>query len=155
MVIIVFKFDRQSLHNAGHIILTGEGVDYGEKNTTQYFVVFPAGAICSSVNISINDDEISEKDEEFTITIMKDSLQFDTKLGRNITSNVLIEDNDSEFYLYMCLMYTFYQNGTKIICFVELGSTNGYYKLTMNKHYTIFTSLHIYMYLKYCRQCSM
>ena len=95
------------MDNAGYIIYIGEGVDYGEENTTQYLVVFPAGAICSSVNISINDDEVSEKDEEFTITIMKDSLQFDTKLGRNITSNVLIEDNDSEFYLYMCLMCTF------------------------------------------------
>ena len=89
------------------IILIGEGVDYGQKNTTQYLVTFPAGATCSSVNISINDDNISEKNEEFIIAIMNDSLQFDIVLGRNKTSNVLIQDNDSEFYLYMCLMYTF------------------------------------------------
>ena len=72
------------------------GLDYGEIDTTQYIVTFPAGTSCSSFDIPIRNDTESEQDESFRITIMEISLPFGTKLGDNITADVVIEDNDSE-----------------------------------------------------------
>ena len=73
-------------------------MDYGEENDKrQYEVIFPAGTDCSSFNISINDDKLSEGDEVFTVRIMEESLPFGIKLGNNTTQDVKIIDNDSEF----------------------------------------------------------
>ena len=72
------------------------GDDYGEINTTQYIVTFPAGTSRSSFDIPIHNDTVSETDESFRITIMEVSLPFGTKLGDNNTTDVVIEDNDSE-----------------------------------------------------------
>ena len=75
--------------------LTGDD-DYGEFDTTQYIVTFPAGTSCSSLNIPINDDRELEDDETFSVTIVDMSLPFGTRLGDNLTAEVVIEDNDSE-----------------------------------------------------------
>ena len=81
--------------NAG--CFTGRGVDYGEGNKTQYLVIFPAGINCSSFYIPIINDTCSEDDEEFSITIMKQSLPFGVELDNdNKVADVLIVDNDSE-----------------------------------------------------------
>ena len=57
---------------------------------------FPAGTSCSSFDIPIIDDIASEEDETFRVTIVDMSLPFGTRLGDNITADVVIEDNDSE-----------------------------------------------------------
>ena len=71
-------------------------IDYGDFDATQYIVTFPAGTSCSSFNISIRNDIESEEDETFRVTIVDMSLPFGTRLGDNITAEVVIEDNDSE-----------------------------------------------------------
>ena len=71
-------------------------IDYGDTDTTHYNVTFPAGTSCSSLDIPIIDDEDSEDDEIFRVTIVDMSLPFGTRLGDNITADVVIEDNDGE-----------------------------------------------------------
>ena len=79
-------------------LYVGEGVDYGiGDDKRQYGVIIPAGTTCSSIEIPIKDDKISEPDEEFTIEIMEESLPFGIILGGNTMTNVKIIDNDSEF----------------------------------------------------------
>ena len=75
--------------------VTGGGVDYG-GNETQYLVTFPVGTNCSSVNISINDDNKSEDNETFNISIVSMSLPFGVVLGGIKEVEVVITDNDSE-----------------------------------------------------------
>ena len=65
-------------------------------DTTLYNVTFPAGTNCSSFDIPIINDTESEHNESFRITIMEMSLSFGTRLGDNITADVVIKDNDSE-----------------------------------------------------------
>ena len=73
-------------------------MDYGvDKDERQYEVIFPAGTNCSSIDIPITDDKLSEVDEEFTIRIIEESLPFGVKLGNNTAQDVKIIDNDSEF----------------------------------------------------------
>ena len=73
-------------------------MDYGaEGDGRRHEVIFPAGTSCSSFEIPINDDAISEKDEAFTIKIVEESLPFGVTLGGNAKTDVMIIDNDSEF----------------------------------------------------------
>ena len=74
-------------------MLFSGATDYGDFDTTQYIVIFPAGTSCSSFDIPIIDDIESEDDETFIVDM---SLPFGTRLGDNITADVVIEDNDSE-----------------------------------------------------------
>ena len=79
-----------------NVVYLSGGIDYGGNDTTQYIVTFPNGTSCSSLDIPIIDDKKSEDDESFRITIVDMSLPFGTRLGDNITAEVVIEDNDSE-----------------------------------------------------------
>ena len=79
-----------------NVVNLSEAIDYGEFDTTQYIVTFPAGTSCSSFDIPIYNDTASEDDETFRVTIVDMSLPFGTRLGDNITADVVIEDNDSE-----------------------------------------------------------
>ena len=73
-------------------------MDYGEENDKRrYEVIFPAGTNCSSFNIPIIDDKLSEGNEVFTVRIMEESLPFGIELGDNTAQDVKIIDNDSEF----------------------------------------------------------
>ena len=74
--------------------LLGGGIDYGVK--TPLNVTFPAGATCASFDVTIINDELSEKDEQFEIIIMKNSLPFGVIVGGKAT--VTIEDNDGKFH---------------------------------------------------------
>ena len=65
-----------------------------QRNRTQYLVTFPAGTNCSSVNIPINNDSISEDNETFNISILIMSLPFGIKLGGIDEAEVVITDND-------------------------------------------------------------
>ena len=90
------KINTQSLHIVGCLI--GDGVDHGVQNDKgHYEVIFPAGTDCSSIDIPISDDNLSEPDENFTVRIMKESLPFGIELGENTATDVMIIDNDSEF----------------------------------------------------------
>ena len=79
-----------------HIGYFAGGFDYGDNDTTQYIVTFPNGTSCSSFDIPIINDTDSEDDETFRITIVNMSLPFGTRLGDDITADVVIVDNDSE-----------------------------------------------------------
>ena len=79
-----------------NVVNLSGGFDYGDNDTTQYIITFPAGTSCSSFDIPIIDDDTSEDDETFRVTIVDMSLPFGTRLGDNITADVVIEDNDSE-----------------------------------------------------------
>ena len=79
-------------------IYVGEGVDYSEARKKIYVVTFPAGAICSTFDIPINDDDESENDEMFMMAIMPNSLPFGVELSDtdHTKADVVIVDNDSE-----------------------------------------------------------
>ena len=79
--------------NTGYLV---GAIHYGNDNTT-YNVTFPNGTTCSSFNISIIDDDMELRgDRSFRVTIVDMSLPFGTRLGDNITTEVVIVDNDSE-----------------------------------------------------------
>ena len=77
-------------------LFVGGGVDHSSKDEEEYKVTFPAGVTCSSFDIPITDDEKSEGDEQFTITIMEESLSYGGALGENTAATATIIDNDSE-----------------------------------------------------------
>ena len=62
----------------------------------RYLVTFPAGTNCSSFDIPIINDALSEDDESFSVTILEMSLPFGTRLGDSNMTEVVIVDNDSE-----------------------------------------------------------
>ena len=74
--------------------LLGGGVDYDVQAPLN--VTFPAGATCASFDVTIIDDELSEKDEQFNIVVMKNSLPFGVNAGDKTI--VTIEDNDGKYY---------------------------------------------------------
>ena len=78
--------------NTLHLLIGG--VDYGVK--TPLNITFPAGATCASFDVTIINDELSEKDEQFDIVIMKNSLPFGVTAGDKTT--VTVEDNDGKYH---------------------------------------------------------
>ena len=84
-------------------LFVGEGVDHSSEDLEQYEATFPAGVTCLSFDIPIKDDEKSEGDEQFIITIMEESLPYGVILGENTTATATIIDNDSE--LVICTTY--------------------------------------------------
>ena len=58
-----------------------------------YSVIFPAGVISVSFNISINDDNIFEEDGNFTLNISS-SLPTGIMAGNSGQATVTIVDND-------------------------------------------------------------
>jgi len=83
-------------------IFTGGGVDYGGTDS-KYEVTFPAGAICASLDIPINDDMISEKTEAFYVDILNLSLPLGVQLGDHSRTQVNIIDNDGEYLILIIL----------------------------------------------------
>ena len=62
-----------------------------------YSVTFPAGVISVPFNISINDDNIFEENENFTLTI-NSSLPTGVMVGNPGQATVTIVDNDCKFW---------------------------------------------------------
>ena len=80
----------QSVNSSNNV--TG-GVDY---NSGPYTVTLTAGMTMASFNVPINDDDILENDEDFTLSIRSDTLPNRvTRLGSG-RSTVTIVDVDSE-----------------------------------------------------------
>ena len=66
-------------------------MDYGSG---PYTVTFPAGVISVPFDIPINDDMISEANEDFTLTIDPSSLPTGGTVGSPGSAVVTIIDND-------------------------------------------------------------
>ena len=73
--------------------IIGGGVDYGSGDT-KLNITFPAGVTCSSFDVPIIDDELSESNETFDIAIVKESLPYGVVFGDTERTTVTIADND-------------------------------------------------------------
>ena len=71
--------------------ITGDGVDY---NSGPYTVTFPARVTSVSFNASINDDNVLENNESFTLTIMDTLLPDGVTSGDTAQATVIILDTD-------------------------------------------------------------
>jgi len=73
------------------INVTGEGVDYASG---PYTVTFPAGVTSVTFDIPINDDNILENKQEFSLIIMPSSLSDRISQGGQGSSIISIVDDD-------------------------------------------------------------
>ena len=81
----------QNVNSSNNV--TGGGVDY---DSGPYTVKFPAGQTRRSLDVVVNDDNILEGNEKFTLTIRSGTLP--TGVTRNGTgkATVTIMDNDGK-----------------------------------------------------------
>ena len=78
----------QNVNSSNNV--TGGGVDY---DSGPYTVTIPAGDIRMPFNVPINDDNILEEDEDFTLIIMRGSLPNGvTRDGAGQTIITLVDD---------------------------------------------------------------
>ena len=75
--------------------LTGGGVDY---NSGPYTVTFTAGQTSALFNIPINDDDIFEGEEDFTLSIDSSSLPDNVTVGDPGVVTVTIINDDSKCF---------------------------------------------------------
>ena len=65
--------------------------------------MFPAGETTSSFNVVINDDNILESDENFSLWIDESSIQLNTvTVDTNNEVMVSILNDDSKLYVHYC-----------------------------------------------------
>ena len=74
-------------------ILTGGGIDY---EYGPFDITFPAGETLAVFNVSINDDNIVEGNENFTLSINTSSLPNEVTIGNPVHTVVTIMDDDSK-----------------------------------------------------------
>ena len=83
----------QNINSTNNI--TG-GVDY---DSGPYNVTFTAGMTMASYNIPINDDDIRENDEDFTVTIRSGTLPNRvTRVGPGQSIITIVDDDGESFY---------------------------------------------------------
>ena len=82
----------QNVNSSNNV--TGGGVDY---NSGPYSVTFPAGQTRGSFYVPINDDNIMEKNEDFTLTIMSGTLPNSVSRDGAGQATVTIIDNDGKY----------------------------------------------------------
>ena len=75
--------------------MTGGGVDY---ESGPYRVTIPAGQLSIQFNITINDDNILERDENFGVTINATSLPSQVNVADPYHTTVTILDNDGKYH---------------------------------------------------------
>ena len=75
------------------LTFAGRGVDY---TFGSYSITFPAGMMSFLFNISINDDNIFEENENFTLTI-DSSLPTGFMVGNHSQATMTIVDNDRKW----------------------------------------------------------
>jgi len=73
--------------------VTGGGVDY---NSGPYSVTFTAGQTSVSFDVPINDEDIFEDDENFSLTINPSSLPPSCSLGDPSSATVTIVNDEGE-----------------------------------------------------------
>ena len=61
-----------------------------------YHITFLSGITLAVFNISIINDNIVEKKENFTLSINESSLPFGVIIGKHNQAQVIIKDNDSK-----------------------------------------------------------
>ena len=67
-----------------------------DYNSGPYTVIFPARTTTASFNVPINNDMISEGDEDFKLNIDEASLPGSVRLGTPDEATVIIMDDDSK-----------------------------------------------------------
>ena len=72
----------------------GGGMDY---NSGPYNVQFDAGVTSASLNVLINDDNISESAETFNLSINETSLMQNISVGVNDSTTVTIAASDGKY----------------------------------------------------------
>lgn len=77
-------------------LYVGGGVDY---NSGPHTATITAGSDRTSFNIPLNDDNIVEGNENFTVIIIMSSLPDDFVLGSVSEATVIIRDEDSKFVI--------------------------------------------------------
>jgi len=82
----------QNVNSSNNV--TGGGVDY---DSGIYTVTFPAGQTRVPIDVGINDDDTLENDEDFDITIIRNTLPDGVTRGNPGSATVTIEDNDGEW----------------------------------------------------------
>ena len=76
--------------------ITGGGIDY---DSGPYTVTFTAGMTMTSFHVPINDDDIMEKDEDFTLTIRRGTLpKRVTRVGPSKSTITIMDDDSESFY---------------------------------------------------------
>ena len=81
---------NSTITNGSYIVADG-GVDY---DSGPYSVTFTAGVTSVSFDVPINNDNILEDDEDFTLTIIGSSLPSEVTRGDPFRATVTIVDND-------------------------------------------------------------
>ena len=79
----------QNVNSSNNV--TGGGVDY---DSGPYTVTFTAGQTSASFNVPINDDNIFEANETFSLTIDPSSLPNRVTLSSSATLTATISDDD-------------------------------------------------------------
>ena len=75
------------------VYLTGGGVDY---DSGPFDITFPAGETIAVFNVTINDDNIVEGNENFTLSIDPSSLPNGVTIGDPSQTTVILVDDDSK-----------------------------------------------------------
>ena len=75
------------------VYLTGGGVDY---DSGPFDITFPAGETLAVFNVTINDDNIVEGNENFTLSIDPSSLPNGVTVVNPVQTTVTIVDDDRE-----------------------------------------------------------
>ena len=65
-----------------------------------YTVTFPAGTTSALVIVPLNDDDLIERDENFTLSFDLSSLPSGIATGISNQTLVIINDNDCKFFVY-------------------------------------------------------
>ena len=80
------------------LIPLGDDYDLG-RNVSKLHITFPAGTTCAPFDIPIVDDNFSEANETFTVSIINNSLPFGLKLEDPDNAVLTIVDNDCKCIL--------------------------------------------------------
>ena len=79
----------QNVNSSNNV--TGGGVDY---DSGPYTVTFPAGVTSVPFDVGINNDNIYEGNEDFGLTIIRNTLPAGVRRGNPDSATVTIVDND-------------------------------------------------------------
>lgn len=81
-----------------HLSLTVEDLDYaGETNTPVDFFPGDFSGVHRCTDITINEDDIVEYNEVFSVILKENSSRLEIQSGRNTTQITIIEDNDCKY----------------------------------------------------------
>ena len=94
-----------SLMYTNYILIILGGVDY---TAGPYAVMFPAGQMSALFDITINDDNILERSETFTIDVDSSSLPTGVSVSSTSQATVAIDNDDCKLQISL---YIFVQVG--------------------------------------------